>query len=88
MKFNLKKKVEAINVFFQKNKQSGLIIGFIAFLFLLPLSFTDFYETFELKLYDLRFSLKPSISEWDKLYFVDIDENSISSLGQFPWTRD
>ncbi len=42
MKFNLKKKVEAINVFFQKNKQSGLIIGFIAFLFLLPLSFTDF----------------------------------------------
>jgi len=88
MNFDLKKRIESINSFFQKNKHSGLIIGFIAFLFIFPLSFTDLYETFELKLYDLRFSLKPSISQWDKLYFIDIDENSISSLGQFPWTRD
>jgi adenylate cyclase len=87
MNFKLKK-LESINSFFQNNKFSGLIIGFIAFLVIFPLSFSDLYETFELKLYDLRFALKPSISEWDKLYFIDIDENSISSLGQFPWTRD
>ena len=46
------------------------------------------YERFELNLYDLRFKMRPSIEEWDRLYFLDIDENSITIEGQYPWPRD
>lgn len=83
-----KKISDTLNIFFQKNKFSGIIIGIISFIIIIPLSFTDTYNKFELNLYDLRFHLKPSIPEWDMLYFVDIDENSTVALGQFPWTRD
>ncbi|HOP30461.1 MAG TPA: CHASE2 domain-containing protein [Spirochaetota bacterium] len=85
---NWKNITDRLNDFFEKNKFSGLIIGLAAFLLILPFSFTDAYNLFELKLYDLRFQAKPSIPEWDRLYFVDIDENSTTALGQFPWTRD
>jgi len=85
---NWKKITDSLNEFFERNRFSGLIIGFAAFAFLLPFSFTDAYDFFELKLYDLRFQAKPSIKEWDRLYFIDIDENSTTALGQFPWTRD
>ncbi len=81
---NWKNITERLNEFFEKNKFSGLIIGLAAFLLILPFSFTDAYNLFELKLYDLRFQAKPSIPEWDRLYFVDIDENSTTALGQFP----
>jgi len=79
---------ETLYTFFQQNKFSGIIIGIIAFIIIVPLSFTDTYNNFELNLYDVRFRIKPSIPEWDRLYFVDIDENSTTALGQFPWTRD
>lgn len=85
---NWKNITDRLNVFFEKNKLSGLIIGLAAFIIIIPFSFTDAYNFFELKLYDLRFKAKPSIPEWDRLYFVDIDENSTTALGQFPWTRD
>ncbi len=79
---------DAVNTFFEHNKFSGLMIGLLAFIIILPFSFTDAYESFELKLFDVRFQIKPSIDEWDRLCFVDIDENSTTALGQFPWTRD
>lgn len=88
MKLNLKKISEYFNDFFEHNRFAGLIIGAVTALLIIPLSFTDVYKLFELKLYDLRFKVKPSVAEWDKLYFVDIDENSTTALGQFPWTRD
>ena len=84
-KFNI---AEFLHRFFETNKLSGLLVGFIAILIIIPFSFTDIYNLFELKLFDLRMKSKPSVSEWDKLYFVNIDDTSINSLGQFPWTRD
>ena len=84
----IQKLIEPVSRFFEQNKFAGLIIGFAAFIIILPFTFTDAYQFFELKLYDLRFKTKPSIAEWDKLYFLDIDEYSTIALGQFPWTRD
>ena len=86
--FNKTEILDKINRFFDQNRFSGPLIGFAAFLIIVPFSFTDAYNFFELKLYDLRFQGKPSVKEWDKLYFLDIDEHSTTALGQFPWTRD
>jgi adenylate cyclase len=84
----LKDIIDRLGRFFEHNRYAGLIIGFVAFILIVPFTFTDTYKSFELKLYDLRFKIKPSIAEWDKLYFLDIDEYSTVALGQFPWTRD
>ncbi|MBN1500107.1 MAG: CHASE2 domain-containing protein [Spirochaetes bacterium] len=85
MKFKpLKDIVSAIH----RKKYSGIIIAVISILIIIPLSLTESFQSIELKLFDLRFKLKPSIAEWDKLYFVDIDDASISQLGQYPWTRN
>ena len=74
--------------FIKENKLAGIIIAIISFIFVLTFSFTDIYEEIELTLYDFRFRLKPTIEEWEKLVFIDVDENSITRVGEFPWTRD
>jgi adenylate cyclase len=83
----IKKIFDAVSDFIEKNKISGAIIAIGAFLIVLAFSFTATYEIFELKLYDIRFMVKPPVREWDRLTFVDIDENSITNIGQFPWPR-
>lgn len=62
-------------------------VAVFAFLIVLLFSFTRPYELFELTLYDLRFNIKPPIAEWDKLTFLNIDDHSINSAGEFPWPR-
>lgn len=84
----LKRFFEAASSFIEKSRYSGLVIALFSFLVVLGFSFTEAYEIFELKLYDLRFKMKPSINEWDRLVFLDIDENSITTIGEFPWPRD
>jgi adenylate cyclase len=85
---NRVKIADTLNRFFESNKFAGIFIGIIAAVIIIPFSFTDLYNQFELKLFDLRMKAKPSIAEWDKLYFINIDDNSTTALGQFPWTRD
>jgi adenylate cyclase len=85
---NREKITDSLNKFFETNKFAGIFIGIISALIIIPFSFTDVYNQFELKLYDLRMKATPSIAEWDKLYFINIDDNSTTALGQFPWTRD
>jgi adenylate cyclase len=84
----LKRFFEASNRFIEKSKYSGLVIALVSFLAVLGFSFTEAYEIFELNLYDLRFKMKPSVDEWDRLVFLDIDENSMTTIGEFPWPRD
>ncbi|MBN2402825.1 MAG: adenylate/guanylate cyclase domain-containing protein [Spirochaetes bacterium] len=73
--------------FIEKKGFSGLLIAILSFILIMLLSFTDFYETFELRLYDIKFKIKPSISEWSDLIFLDIDDKSISNIGKYPWPR-
>ncbi len=83
----IKRFIDFASSFIEGNRLSGVIIAAAAFALVALLSLTQIYEIFELKLYDLRFLAKPSIQEWDRLTFVDIDENSITNIGQFPWPR-
>jgi len=60
----------------------------VSFLVVMLFSFTDAYERFEVKFYDIRFLIKRPVGEWDRLTFVDIDDNSVTTLGQYPWPRN
>ncbi len=84
----LKRFYESVSRFIERSRYSGLVIALISFLIILGFSFTEAYEVFELKLYDIRFKMKPSIDQWDRLVFLDIDENSTTTIGEFPWPRD
>lgn len=84
----IKRYLEQISKFIEENRYSGIAVALVFYLLIVIFCFTRVYELFELKLYDLRFSLRPSIEEWDGLYFVDIDENSLTTVGQFPWPRN
>ena len=78
---------EKIGKFIEGNKISGIVIGLISFALIVSVSFTSAYKRFDLNLYDLNFAIKPKIPRWDRLSFVDIDDNSTNVLGQFPWPR-
>lgn len=46
-----------------------------------------FTETLENRLYDLRLKFAPKAPLSDQILFVAIDDNSISSVGRWPWPR-
>ncbi len=79
---------EKLQNFIEENNLSGIIIAVISFVIIVFFSFSDAYNLFEFKLYDLRFQVKPSVDEWDSLAFLNIDEGSINNLGEFPWPRN
>lgn len=84
----IKEIFEKIGKKIEDNKISGIIIAFISFLIIAALSFTNGYKRFDLNLYDINFSIKPKVAEWERLAFVDIDDNSTGALGRFPWPRN
>ena len=81
----IRKYLQLAGRFIEKNRYSGVAVSLVSFLLVALFCLTTVYERFELNLYDLRFKLKPSIEEWDRLAFLDIDENSLTIVGQFPW---
>lgn len=83
----LKQFLDRASNFIEEGKFSGIFIALTAFLLVILLSFTDAYERFDLNLYDLSFAVKPNIEQWDRLTFIDIDDNSTEILGQYPWPR-
>lgn len=70
------------------SNSAAVITGLAFFIIITIFSFTRAYNIFELKLYDLRFILKPEIAQWGNLTFIDIDDNSINGVGEFPWPRN
>ncbi len=84
----VKKYLEAANSFIEKNRFSGIAVALVFYLLVALFCFTVVYERFELNLFDLRFKLRPSIEEWERLSFLDIDENSLTIVGQYPWPRN
>jgi len=72
---------------FKKNPALFLGLG-ITILFLgLSLSNIEFFETLELKFYDIRMSLKNIDDNSDDIVIVDIDDDSIKNIGRWPWSR-
>ncbi len=84
----VKKYLEIAGTFIEKHRFSGVAVAVVFYLLVALFCFTVVYERFELNLYDLRFKLRPSIEEWDRLSFLDIDENSLTIVGQYPWPRN
>jgi adenylate cyclase len=84
----MKKYLDLASKFIEENKFSGVVVALASYFLVALFCFTAVYDRFELSLYDLRFKLRPSIREWDRLAFLDVDENSITILGQYPWPRD
>ncbi|HQJ72862.1 MAG TPA: CHASE2 domain-containing protein, partial [Spirochaetota bacterium] len=84
----IKKFLEIASTFIEENKFSGIAVALVFYLLVVLFCFTVVYERFELNLYDLRFKLRPSIKEWERLAFLDIDENSLTIVGQYPWPRN
>ena len=82
-----KKLFVRIQEFIEKKGFSGVVIAVICIIFIMLFSFTEFYNSFELRLYDIRFKIKPAISEWSDLKFLDINDQSISNVGKYPWPR-
>ncbi|MBP7602571.1 MAG: CHASE2 domain-containing protein [Spirochaetes bacterium] len=83
----IKQFLDSLKEKLEKSRLTAVAISLGAFVFLFALSFTRPYELFELKLYDLNFHAKPSISQWDRLTFLNIDDSAIYSVGQYPWPR-
>ncbi len=67
---------------------STVAIALVAFAVAALFAFTGIHELFELKLADLRFRLKKPVPAWDRLAYVDINEDSINAIGEYPWTRN
>ena len=82
-----KQLIERASAFIEEGKFSGLFVALIAFFLVILFSFTDAYQRFDLNLYDLSFAVKPNIEQWDRLTFIDIDDNSTEILGEYPWPR-
>ncbi|MDY6935581.1 MAG: CHASE2 domain-containing protein [Spirochaetota bacterium] len=83
----IKKSIQRLQDFIGNNNLSGIIVALISLFVIVLFSYTEMYEVFEVRLYDLRFKIKPMISEWDKLVFLNIDESSINNVGEYPWPR-
>jgi adenylate cyclase len=71
-------------------KETIYQIAIILLVLLLSLlfSFSRPGEMINLKLYDIFFQAKPQPKEWDKILYVDIDDQSIDLIGQYPWPRN
>ena len=73
----------------KKFLQSDLTIGIVLTtltvgVFLLQ---TGFFESLELKTYDLRCLLRQNPAPGNEIAIVSIDDDSISKLGRWPWPR-
>lgn len=53
----------------------------------LLLSITYVGKMFDLKLYDIYSRIMPRPHEWNKIVYVNIDDQSIDLIGRWPWPR-
>jgi len=84
----MKKVLGSIQKFMEESRFSGMIIGGILFILIFLFSFTSPYHLFKLKMYDIAFQLKQAPPQWEFLSFINIDDNSLNNVGQYPWPRD
>ena len=84
----MKKILGRFQDFMEGSAYAGMVTGAFLFIIILFLSFTTPYHLFKLKLYDIAFEIKPSPPEWEFISFINIDDNSLNNVGQFPWPRD
>lgn len=72
----------------KKIVQALLALAILSFIILLSYRASDFFMPFENKIKDLMFKARGEIKGDENIIIVDIDEKSLKSLGQWPWSRD
>ncbi|MBN2444585.1 MAG: CHASE2 domain-containing protein [Spirochaetales bacterium] len=65
-----------------------IIVPVIVSLIFVVLNLFPFYQEIEIKFFDILLHVKPGIKESPEIRFINIDEDSISKVGLFPWSRD
>ncbi len=65
--------------------EAGIVIGTLVLTVFLSLSHPG--RLIDLKLYDVYTMAKPRPKEWNKILYVNIDDQSIDILGRWPWPR-
>ncbi|MCZ6634308.1 MAG: CHASE2 domain-containing protein [bacterium] len=75
----------------QKGNSIFLLIGVLASVAIVALSWTHFYEDLESSIYDFRFRLRNDLfgqpQQWSAIATIDIDDLALQTYG-FPFTRD
>ena len=66
----------------------AFIIGIVSSAVIVPFSFSKLYRALELRFYDQRLKLRPLRPVTDKVVLIAIDDESIKTLGRWPWSRD
>lgn len=66
----------------------GAMLGICTTLAVAGLSLTETFRTLELKTYDLRLKLWPSIPTSDRIVMVDIDDATMAALVEWPIPRE
>lgn len=83
----MKNFLEKLKSNIEKNWIYALAVSLVSFLIVAAFSLSSAYDFFELKLYDLRFRMKPKLPQWEMLTLLKMDDNSIKAVGEFPWPR-
>lgn len=72
------------NKFFTRN----IIIVIIVSLVWISLSGLGIFKKIDYRIYDFMLKLKPSPKSVENITFVNVDDQSINALGEWPWSRD
>ncbi len=70
-----------------KETTTGLIIVIVSIFVALFISYSPPGRLLDLKLYDIFSMIKPRPAEWNKILYVDIDDQTIDLLGNYPPPR-
>lgn len=76
-----------INFLRTYKKGAAAVIGFVMFLPAVIILFSPLHEKFEYTLYDMRFIIKPAPEVSKDIVLLNIDDPSITIMGEFPWPR-
>jgi adenylate cyclase len=73
---------------FAKSPIARWIVGVTLLMCALLIWRPTFCEFFELKLYDLKFRFRGAIPSGNQVAIVAIDDESLKTVGRWPWSRD
>lgn len=79
--------IKKIATLTNSNRQSAMMIGAGSVALIMILSLTPIYQEVKFTLNDMRFSLSSPVEDYKNLTIVEIEDNSIHQMGEYPWPR-